>query len=100
MLNLKLSCIGANGALHLALALLTNTVSYFLTEPSHIHLNYSTQTLTSLDLSENLIGNRGTQFLATVLKNNRVSNFFHYQLGIFSLLSFCIDSHNTKSSRE
>lgn len=99
-LNLKLSWIGAYGTLHLALALRTNTVSHTLTSLSHIDCDYSTQTLISLDLSDNGIGNKGTQFLTTVLKSNRVSKFLLYQLRIFSLLSFDIDSHNAKSSKQ
>jgi hypothetical protein len=83
--------------MHLALALLTNTVSHVLIESSRIHF---TQTLINLDLSENMIGDSGTQFLATVLKNNRVSHFFHDQQRMFSLFSFSQDSYNIKSSKK
>ncbi len=43
---------------------------------SYIHVNFFTQTLTSLDLQQNQIGDEGVQYLTDALKNNQVSFFF------------------------
>ena len=73
--------IGEKGAQSIADALRTNTVSLFLLlthSPSHPHPHHRrllTQTLTTLNLYDNEIGEKGAQSIADALRTNTVSLF-------------------------
>ena len=80
-LNLQYNQIGEKGAQSIADALRTNTVSLFLLlthSPSHPHPHHRrllTQTLTTLNLQYNQIGEKGAQSIADALRTNTVSLF-------------------------
>ena len=70
-LDLRVNKIGAQGAEHLSAALRNNTVSRIF--PSSIQIDFFTQTLNTLDLAENQIGDKLMNELDQLIKRNAKS---------------------------
>src|SRR3984957_5455407 len=71
----------------------------FSTHLSHYHLHFFTQTLTTLDLRWNQIGEQGAQHLANALHNNTVNHFLYSSISLPSAL-FHTDTHHTQPSTQ
>jgi len=67
--------------------------------PLHVHHFHSIQTLTTLNLTFNRIGDEGAQFLANALQTNTVRELLYSSI-TGSPSSFNTDTHNVASSRE
>src|ERR1700722_741712 len=67
----------------------------FSTHLSHYHLQFFTQTLTTLDLSSNQIGEQGAQHLANALGNNTVNHLLYSSISLPSAL-FHTDTHHAR----
>lgn len=61
----------------------------------YIHHNISIQTLTSLNLRYNKIGDEGVQYLAEELKKNKVRHIVFYS-SMYSSLYFKTDPHHSQ----
>ncbi len=64
--------------------------------PLHVHHFHSIQTLTTLNLTLNKIGDEGAEFLANALQTNTVRELFYSSI-TRSPSSFTTDTHNVES---
>jgi hypothetical protein len=62
----------------------------------HVHHNYSIQTLTTLNVAWNEIGDEGAECLANALQTNTVEELFYSSI-TRSPSSFNTDTHNVES---